>query len=97
MDDKIINLIYSGIRHKSTNELAEIVHKIVVGSLVSEKNNYSINFANTNEFAPLFIKIQNILKNFNFIITKKKIYKEIVYKIIKYYFHGKKFFNITKK
>ena len=47
--DKNINLIYSGVRHPTTNGVVEAVHKDIVNSLKAEKlekkNKYDINFS----------------------------------------------------
>ena len=47
--DKNINLIYSWVRHPTTNGLVEAVHKDIVNSLKAEKlekkNKYDINFS----------------------------------------------------
>ena len=50
--DKDINLIYSGVRHPTTNGVVEAVHKDIVNSLKAEKlekkNKYDLNFSISN-------------------------------------------------
>ena len=49
---KNIKLIYSGVRHPTTNGVVEAVHKDIVSSLTAEKiknnKNYDLNFSISN-------------------------------------------------
>ena len=88
--EKNIDLIFSGVRHPTTNGVVEVVHKDIISSILSEKlvkkNKYDINFAVANAVRTHNTNVHSITKyspEYLFHHNSEEISKEIENKMKK--------------